>query len=151
LASSKKGISAHQLHRTLKVTYKTAWFMEHRLREAMRELNPTTQLGGDGKTVEIDEVHIGGREKNKHGWQRKKENIGGKGKEAALSLVERGGKVRSYHVANVSAKTLRPILEQQIHEATHVMSDMGGARTVTMFKKHGMVNHGIGEYVRGEV
>src|SRR5665213_1932525 len=102
MASSKKGISAHQLHRTLKVTYKTAWFMEHRLREAMRELIPTTQLGGDGKTVEIDEVHIGGREKNKHGWKRRKENIGGKGKEAALSLVERGGRVRSFHVPSVS-------------------------------------------------
>jgi transposase-like protein len=55
MASSKKGISARQLHRTLKVTYKTAWFMEHRLREAMRELNPTTPLGGEGKTVEIDD------------------------------------------------------------------------------------------------
>src|SRR5580698_3606034 len=55
IASSKKGISAHQLHRTLLVTYKTAWFMEHRLREAMRELNPT-KLGGEGKTVEFDET-----------------------------------------------------------------------------------------------
>ena len=66
MASSKKGISAHQLHRTLKITYKTAWFMEHRLREAMRELRPNGQLGGEGKTVEIDETYIGGKEGNKH-------------------------------------------------------------------------------------
>ena len=61
LNSSKKGISAHQMHRTLGVTYKTAWFMMHRLREAVRELNPTGPLGGEGKTVEIDETYIGGR------------------------------------------------------------------------------------------
>src|ERR1700723_1391180 len=86
MASSKKGISAHQLHRTLKVTYKTAWFMEHRLREAMRELHPTTQLGGEGKTVEIDETYIGGKERNKHARKRQS-GTGGVGKEIAFSLV----------------------------------------------------------------
>ena len=111
LASSKKGISAHQLHRTLKVTYKTAWFMEHRLREAMRELH-SQELGGKGKTVEIDETYVGGKEKNKH--RNKRVNpvglTGGIGKEIAFSLVERGGKVRSHHVATMSTKNLRPIL-----------------------------------------
>jgi len=61
MASSKKGISAHQLHRTLKVTYKTAWLMEHRLREAMRELNISGPLGGEGKNVEFDETYVGGK------------------------------------------------------------------------------------------
>jgi len=138
MASSKKGISAHQLHRTLKVTYKTAWFMEHRLREAMRE--GSFLMGGEGKTIEIDETFVGN-----------KKNIGGMGKEPVFSLVERGGKVRSHHVANVSAKTLGPILHEQLHEATSVMSDDGGARVGRMFAKHKTVNHSIGEYARGDV
>jgi len=150
IASSKKGISAHQLHRTLKVTYKTAWFMEHRLREAMRELHPDTQLGGDGKTVEIDETYIGGREKNKHRNKRNKLGTGGIGKEIAFSLVERGGSVRSHHVPTVSAKTLRPILQAQIHIDSIVMSDDGGSRVGREFARHQSVNHSIGEYVRGD-
>jgi transposase-like protein len=149
LASSKKGISAHQLHRTLKVTYKTAWFMEHRLREAMREGHFGAMLGGEGKTVEIDETYIGGKDKNKHANKRK--SRGGMDKEIAFSLVERGGKVHSHHVPTVSAKTLRPILEGQIHAATKVYSDDGGARVGTDFAQHGTVNHSIGEYVRGDV
>ena len=76
---------------------------------------------------------------------------GGAGKSIAFALVERGGKVRSHHIPSVSAKNLRPIVQKQIHEETTVMSDTGGARIATEFKKHGMVNHGIGEYVRGEV
>jgi transposase-like protein len=150
LASSKKGISAHQLHRTLKVTYKTAWFMEHRLREAMRELHPIVPLGGAGKTVEIDETYVGGREKNKHRSKRLKLGTGGIGKEIVFGLVERGGKVRSHHVPTVSAKTLRPILQEQIDGATRVMSDDGGARVGAEFRHHQSVNHSIGEYVRGD-
>jgi transposase-like protein len=149
LASSKKGISAHQLHRTLKVTYKTAWFMEHRLREAMREGHFV--MGGEGKTVEIDETFVGGKEANKHRNKRNSGNIGGKGKEAVFSLVERGGRVRSHHVASVSAKTLGPILNEQLHAATSVMSDDGGARVGRAFASHQTVNHSIGEYVRGDV
>jgi transposase-like protein len=150
LASSKKGISAHQLHRTLKVTYKTAWFMEHRLREAARELHPDRPLGGEGKTVEIDETYIGGKEKNKHRNKRNMLGTGGIGKEIAFSLVERGGSVRSHHVPTVSAKTLRPILQRQIHADSIVMSDDGGARAGKDFARHETVNHSIGEYVRGD-
>jgi transposase-like protein len=106
MASSKKGISAHQLHRTLKVTYKTAWFMEHRLREAMRD-GHFTVMGGEGKTAEADDTYIGGREKNKHRSKRTAKAYGGAGKEIAFSLVERGGKVRSHHVASVTSKTVR--------------------------------------------
>jgi len=149
MASSKKGISAHQLHRTLRITYKTAWFMEHRLREATREGH--FMMGGEGKTVEIDETYVGGKEANKHAGKRNKKNIGGMGKEPVFSLVERGGRVSSHHVASVSAKTLGPILHKQLHEATNVMSDDGGARVGRMFEKHQTVNHSIGEYVRGDV
>jgi transposase-like protein len=150
MASSKKGISAHQLHRTLKVTYKTAWFMEHRLREAMRDLSPAGQLGGEGKTVEIDETYIGGKEKNKH-TRKRQSGTGGVGKEIAFSLVERGGRVRSHHVPSVSAKTLRPILQKQIDEASTVVSDEGGAQAGRAFERWETVNHSIGEYVRGDV
>ena len=151
IASSKKGFSAHQLHRTLKVTYKTAWFMEHRLREAMRELHPDKPLGGEGKTVEIDETYIGGKEKNKHRNKRHSQGGGSVGKEIVFSLVERGSSVRSHHVPSVNAKTLRPILDAQLDASSFVMSDDGGARIAHEFPGHQSVNHSIGEYVRGEV
>jgi transposase-like protein len=153
MASSKKGISAHQLHRTLRVSYKTAWFMEHRLREAMRDGHFTVPLSGEGKTVEIDESFVGGLEKNKHRSKRKHLGTGGAGKEAVLSLVERGGRVRSHHIPAVTANNLRPIVEAQIHGATYVMTDEGGAakKVGSRFTLHGSVNHGAGEYVRGDI
>jgi transposase-like protein len=147
LCSSKKGISSHQLSRMLGVTYKTAWFMSHRIREAMRPLK-TGPLGGDGKTVEVDETYIGGKDKNKHASKRK--GRGGMDKQIAFALVQRGGSVRSHHVPTVTAKTLRPILKEQIDAASTVMSDDGGARLGKEFAKHETVNHSIGEYVRGE-
>jgi transposase-like protein len=150
LASSKKGISAHQLHRTLGVTYKTAWFMAHRLREAMRELHPTEPLGGEGKVVEFDETYVGGKEKNKHA--RKRHSMGGGiGKEPVFGLVERGGKVRTHHLPTVTGKTLRPVLDAQIATDTRTMSDDGGARVYHGRTTHASVNHSIGEYVRGDV
>jgi transposase-like protein len=148
MASSKKGISAHQLHRTLKVTYKTAWFMAHRLREAMRELHPV-QLGGADKIVEIDETYIGGKERNKHVGKRSKTVRGAAGKEIAFSLVERGGRVRSRHIPSVNSITLGPILREQINRATRVMSDEGQPDGI--FRQHETVNHSIEEYVRGDV
>ncbi|MGH7048466.1 MAG: IS1595 family transposase [Stellaceae bacterium] len=152
MASSKKGISAHQLHRTLGITYKSAWFLGHRIRESMRETHPEP-FGGEGKTVEIDETFVGGLEKNKHRTKRKHVGTGGAGKEAVFSLVERGGKVHSHHVPAVTAATLRPILTSQVHEATFVMTDEGAtAKSLGRgYKKHGMVNHSIGEYVRGDI
>jgi transposase-like protein len=154
MASSKKGMSAHQLHRMLGVSYKSAWFMAMRIREAMRQLDPDISgpLGGEGKAVEADETFIGGRERNKHRSKRMTGNIGGMGKEAVFSLVERGGKVRSQHVPNVNAVTLRPILKAQLDEASYLMTDGEGQYRILgpMFAKHKWVNHGIGEYVRGE-
>lgn len=150
MCASKKGMSAHQLHRMLGLPYKTAWFMAHRIREGMRELHPIEPLGGEGKTVEVDETYIGGKEKNKHKSKRHSMG-GGAGKEVVFSLVERDGRVRSHHIPNVTAKTLRPIMTEQIHKASHLYSDDGGARVGREFPGHESVNHSIGEYVRGSV
>jgi transposase-like protein len=150
LCASKKGMSAHQLHRMLGLPYKTAWFMSHRIREGMRVLNPKTPLGGKGKTVEADETFIGGKERNKHAGKRDSKKIGGAGKEIAFALVERGGSVRSFHVPEVNAKTLRPILTAQIDATTALMTDDAGQyRHMNRDFSHQTVNHGIGEYVRG--
>lgn len=152
MASSKKGVSAHQLHRTLGVTYKTAWFMAHRLREAMApSKDDVAPTGGEGKIVEADETYIGGKEKNKHASNRHS-GRGGVGKQIAFALVERGGSVRSFHVANVSGETLRPVLVQQISRKSALMTDEAGQyrQVGEEYARHGKVNHGIGEYVRGE-
>lgn len=151
MSSSKKGFSAHQLHRTLGVTYKTAWFMAHRIREAMRELSPGP-VGGENKTVEADETFVGGKEKNRHRSKRAKARLGGSwGKEAVFSLVERKGRVQSKHVASVSAATLRPILTAQVDRKSFLVTDDAGQyrHMKRDFPKHEVVNHGIEEYVRG--
>ena len=152
MASSKKGISAHQLHRTLGVTYKTAWFMEHRLREAMNEPAPAP-LGGEGKTVEADETVIGGKERNKRLSKRNPKNIGAVGKQVAFTLVERNGRARSFHVANVTGKTLRPLMVKHVSRQSALMTDDAGQyRPIGVeFASHETVNHGIEEYVRGDV
>lgn len=152
MSSSKKGMSAHQLHRTLGVTYKTAWFMAHRVREAMAPAKGSKEpLGGKGKIVEADETYVGGKEKNKHAVKRHS-GRGGVGKQVAFSLVERGGSVRSFHVANVSGETLRPVIVQQISRDSDLMTDEAGQyrHVGEEFARHGRVNHGIGEYVRGD-
>ena len=150
MCASKKGISAHQLHRMLGLPYKTAWFMAHRIREGMRELKPTEPLGGEGRTVEADETYIGGKEKNKHRNKRVMGNIGAAGKEIAFALVERGGRVRSQVVPGVAARTLRPILVAQLDAKTLLMTDDAGQdRHMHKDFHHETVNHGIGEYVRG--
>jgi len=160
LSASKKGMSAHQLHRMLGVTYKTAWFMAHRIREAMRELNPDP-LGGGGKTVEVDETYWGGTPTKEtfisgKGWKRVRDKAaarGGQHKEKIVALVEREGRVRSFHVKEVNAKTLRPILVSQIDRASRLMTDEAKVyRNVGKEFKggHETVNHSIEEYVRGD-
>ena len=104
MASSKKGMCAHQLHRMLGVTYKTAWFLAHRIREAMGDDEPNKiggPLGGEDKVVEVDETYVGGKANNRA--FRKPAP-----KKAVLTLVERDGRARSFHVANIDAKNLRP-------------------------------------------
>lgn len=149
MASSKKGVSAHQLHRSLDVTYKTAWFMAHRIREAMTDTTPSP-LGGEGKVVEVDETYMGGKEANKHRNKRETKRDAFGGKQAVLTLVERSGKARSFHVARVTAKTLRPIIVKTADRASHLMTD--GARMYPAvgreFASHSAVDHSAGEYVR---
>ena len=144
LCSSKKGISSNQLHRTLGVTLKTAWSMSHRLREAMRvlEMEP---MGGAGRAVEADETFIGQKRPKASGARSYAH------KYAAVSLVERGGKVRSTHVNDVNAATLKPILQAQIKADSMLMTDEASYyRSIGHeFKYHFTVQHGIGEYVRG--
>jgi transposase-like protein len=149
MSSSKKGISAHQVGRTLGVTYKTAWFMCHRIREAMADNG--APMGGEGKTVEADETYVGGKETNKHVSKRKPGQIGGVGKQVVFALVERGGRARSFHVANVTGKTLAPILRTQVRRESALMTDEAGQyRNVgAEFASHEKVNHGKNEYVRG--
>lgn len=147
LCSSKKGISSHQLHRMLGVTYKTAWFMTHRIREAMRDGTFGGQLGGENRSVEVDETYVGGKAKNR-AFRKEPPK-----KEAVVSLVEREGKVRSFHVARVTAKTLRPIITKHIDPRTRMQTDEAPVyeKIGREFAGHGRVNHSIDEYVRGVI
>jgi transposase-like protein len=146
LCASKKGISSNQLYRILGCTLKTAWFLSHRIREAMTggELAP---MGGPGGIVEIDETFIGTKEgaKVKRGYAHKN---------AVMSLVERrpeGAVVRSFHVDGTSARDLLPIIKKHVSPESHLMTDEAGQYThlAKHFMAHDFTTHGAGEYVRG--
>jgi transposase-like protein len=115
--SSKKGYATRQLQRTLGCSMKTAWFLGHRVREAMRDLgiDSTGTLGGDNQVVEADETYVGGKAANRKGKIPPKAIM--------LSLVERDGRVRSFPVPNVTAQTLKPIIVTNVHKATFLMTD----------------------------
>ncbi|MGI4878848.1 MAG: IS1595 family transposase, partial [Janthinobacterium lividum] len=141
LSSSKKGMSAHQIGRMLGVTYKTAWFMCHRIREAMTPTNPAP-LGGPDKVVEADETYVGGKAKNRA-------FRAPRAKQAVVALVERDGHVRSFHVANVAAKELRPLIITTVVRSSHLMTDESPVytRMGREFNGHSTVNHSASEYV----
>lgn len=148
MCASKKGISANQLHRTLEVTLKTAWFMAHRIREAMKDgLIPV--LGGDGKIVEVDETFIGRDYTIKPKGDKRGRGYAHKHK--VLALVERGGRTVSMVIDDLKAKTLLPILKEQIDQQTHIMTDEASQYDALNkdFAAHGFVRHGQGEYGRG--
>jgi transposase-like protein len=145
LCSSKKGMSSHQLHRTLGVSYKTAWFMTHRIREAMTQ-GVSGTLGDGGEPVEVDETYWG----QLKGAQKKRAYHH---KMKLVSLVERDGQKSTVHVAKVTAKTLKPILDAQISKKARLMTDDLKVYTKLgrEFSEHGVVNHSAGEYARGDV
>lgn len=149
LTSSKKGSSSHQIHRTLGITYKSAWFLTHRIRYAMAEEMPEVKLSG---VVEVDETYIGGKAKNMHAKVRK-EKIQGRGavnKEAVVTLVERGGNVKTTHVAHVTGANLKEVMKKHIAKEAQIMTDESPSYSFVAdeFASHDSVNHGAGEYVR---
>lgn len=157
-ASSKKGFSAHQLHRELGCQYNTAWFMFHRVREAMRrgglDMPP---LGGEGQTVEADETYFGSQENPqlpayRKGQPYKRKGRGPTGKRAVVALVERGGSVRSFHPAIADGMSVNAIVRQNIARETRLMTDESKYYTNVgkEFASHETVSHSRGEYVRGD-
>jgi transposase-like protein len=151
LCSSKKGMSAHQIHRMLGVTYKSAWFMMHRIRYAMTQEPLSSKLTG---VIEVDETYIGGklRTGTQRGDRRTDRPAGTANKAAVVSVLQRDGRVQSRHVQKVTAENLKPMLREMIDEQAHLMTD-----TSTVLKaadvvcvKHDRVNHTVKEYVRYE-
>lgn len=150
MASSKKGISAHQLHRTIQVTYKTAWFMAHRIREAMRPVDPE-KLGGEGEIIESDEAYWGPKDKDGNGMNRRRRGKPGKGgKQAILTLVQRGGASRSLVMETLTTKEVFKVLRETADTKSRLMTDEGTSHNFE-FAKHEKVKHGAKEYVRGDV
>ncbi len=143
MAASKKGMSASQMARMLRVTYKSAWFLCHRIREAMDGAAPTGPLGGPDGTVEVDETYVGGKAKNRA--TRKPPP-----KKPVVALVERDGRARSFHVANVQAKDVRALVVTNIDRSSALLTDESPiyTRMGREFAMHKTVNHSAGEYVR---
>lgn len=148
MTASKKGISAHQLHRTLEITYKSAWFLCHRIREAMRD-GSFSLMGGGGKVVEIDETIIGKVE----GAPKRIKRGGSQYRNIVLTLVERGGSARSFHIDGTTLGTLLPIIRTNIRRESTLHTDQASWYRALKgdFAKHETVNHEIDEYVRGDV
>src|SRR4051794_18228136 len=156
MAAGKKGTSAHQLHRMLGLSYKSAWFMAHRLREAMAGAADDPEgLGGKGKIVEADETYFGNKDEPEPSPQRgdrpftKGGKSGPAGKRPVVALVERGGKARSFHVDHANADTVKLILRQNASRKSKLMTDESRLYTEVgaEYARHGTVNHSAGEYV----
>ncbi|MFA7306230.1 MAG: IS1595 family transposase [Hyphomicrobium sp.] len=146
MCSSKKGISSNQLHRMLGVQLRTAWFMSHRIREAMRT-GSLAAIGGPEAVVEVDETFIG----NKKGGRKPKGGFAHK--HAVLSLVERGGEVRSFHIDRATAAEVTPIVNANVAREAKIMTDDGRhyIHQFRAFDGHETVRHSLGEYVIGDI
>jgi transposase-like protein len=156
LTSSKKGFSSNQLSRILGVTLKTAWFMSHRIREAMRD-GTMAPLGGNGGIVEADETYFGRQKNPQPSPQRQgkpyKYAKHAQRKRAVVSLVERGGRVRSFHVENADKPTVTRIVRENIEAETRIHTDESRLYTGLdmQFADHETVRHSAGEYARDDV
>jgi transposase-like protein len=160
MASSKKGVSAHQLMRTLGLgSYRTAWFLAHRIREAMVEDETNSgPMGGDGKVIEADETYFGKletprpRRKNATPYTKGGKN-GGAQKRAILGLVERGGSVRTFHIHRATAAEVRDVLVRTVSRKSDLHTDESPIYTALgkEFSAHKTVNHSRGEYAKGKV
>jgi transposase-like protein len=149
LCSSKKGMSAHQLHRMLKVTYRSAWFMAHRIRYTMTQEPLSSKLGG---IVEIDETYIGGKlriPRRRRDGEKRPSVVSNKA--AVVSVLQRDGRVQSRHIQRVTAENLKPIVEQMVAEDAHVITDSANVLVGALRNhKHDQVNHFVKEYARYE-
>ncbi len=148
LCASKKGISSHQLHRILECTYEAAWFMSHRIREAMRT-GTLAPMGGAGSIFESDETFIG----KKEGTTKHPNARGYAHKQVALSLIERGGDVRSFAIDKANTANIKPIIDANLAKEGMLMTDEATlyGKIGAEFKHHFTVEHSAGEYVRGSV
>jgi len=159
-ASSKKGFSAHQLHRELGCQYNTAWFLHHRVMEAMRRGGLEPPMGGEGKIVEVDETDFGELPEA----QRRTHSVSGRpyttsskrgvgNKRAIIALVERGGSVRSFHVPGAYVDNVTAIVRENIARETRLQTDEATfyRRVGKEFASHETVNHTEKEYARGDV
>jgi transposase-like protein len=136
--SGKNGVSAHEIHRTLGVTYKTAWFMMHRLREAMNELTPSP-MGGEGQSVQADETYYGNSSKRAKGYRK-----GHSHKASVVALVEPKGRARAFHMHRAHAKTVRDLLVTNVHRTSELHTDESRLYTEVgkEFAAHKTVIHG---------
>lgn len=160
MASSKKGISAHQMMRQLGLgSYRTAWFLCHRIREAMKPApRDVPPMGGESKIIEADETYYGKletpRKRNKHlPPPTKKGKGGGAHKRAIFGLVERGGEVRTFHIHRASADEVRDVLVRNVSRKSKLVTDESRiySRVGEEFDAHTTINHSRGEYVKGNV
>jgi transposase-like protein len=158
LTASKKGISAHQLHRSLNVTYKSAWFLCHRIREAMRTGGLLPPMGGSGMIVEADETYFGKTEQPRVSPARKGRpyKVGSRGprdKRPIVALVERGGSVRTFHVPVANKASVGKIVADNIARESRLHTDESNLYPAIgeLFAAHETVKHSAGEYVRDDV
>ena len=157
MASSKKGYSAHQLHRTLGITYQSAWFLAHRIREALAN-DKAGPLGGEGKTVEVDETYFGKLETPRVSRQRRGRPYkfplkGPRDKRAVVSLVERGGQSRTFHIHHATAENVRDVIVRNVSRKSKLHTDESRlcVEVGKEFASHETVKHSAKEYVRGDV